>query len=118
MAKRAVRCRGGTNELSKDCHLARWLFLGSQASSQLHRECTAPLAGHCHDSNGIRISSEVRVPSISSIACVVSVLLIASSLDGQSVNAKDRAANGISLARQGNLIQAEHELREAVKEAP
>lgn len=49
---------------------------------------------------------------------VLSVFLIASPLSAQSVAVRDRAANGISLARQGNLVDAEKELRAAVSEAP
>lgn len=49
---------------------------------------------------------------------VLLVLLIASTLSAQSVPVQDRAANGISLARLGNLVDAEKELRAAVSEAP
>ena len=49
---------------------------------------------------------------------VLLVLLIASTLSAQSVPVQDRAANGISLARLGNLVDAERELRAAVSEAP
>jgi tetratricopeptide (TPR) repeat protein len=49
---------------------------------------------------------------------VLSALLIASMLSAQSVPVQERAANGISLARQGNLLDAEKELRAAVNEAP
>ena len=52
------------------------------------------------------------------ILCVLLVLMIASPLSAQSVPVQDRAANGISLARQGNLVGAEKELRAAVSEAP
>jgi len=46
------------------------------------------------------------------------VLTMGSTLSAQSVPGQDRAANGISLARQGNLVDAEKELRAAVGEAP
>ena len=49
---------------------------------------------------------------------VLLVLLIASTLSAQNVPVPDRAANGISLARLGNLVDAEKELRAAVSEAP
>ena len=48
---------------------------------------------------------------------VLSIFLITPAL-GQTVPAQDRATNGISLARQGNLVDAERELRAAVNEAP
>jgi superkiller protein 3 len=50
------------------------------------------------------------------ILAALVVLMIAPPLSAQSV--QDRAANGISLARQGNLVDAEKELRAAVSEAP
>ena len=49
---------------------------------------------------------------------VLSVLLIVSTLGAQSVPAQQRAAHGISLARQGKLADAERELRAAVTRAP
>lgn len=49
---------------------------------------------------------------------ILAVLLIAPTLGAQGVPAKDRAANGLSLARQGHLVDAERELRAAVSEAP
>ena len=49
---------------------------------------------------------------------ILSILLIAPALDSQTLPAQDRASNGLSLARQGNLVDAERELRAAVKEAP
>jgi tetratricopeptide (TPR) repeat protein len=52
------------------------------------------------------------------IPCLVSILLIASTLHAQSAPVQDRAANGIALARQGKLVDAEKELRAAVSEAP
>src|SRR5215468_2414567 len=52
------------------------------------------------------------------IFCILLVLTIPISLDAQGVPVQDRAANGISLARQGNLVDAEKELRAAVREAP
>jgi len=52
------------------------------------------------------------------ILVVLLALMIAPPLSAQSVPVQDRAANGISLARQGNLVDAEKELRAAVSEAP
>ena len=52
------------------------------------------------------------------ILAVLLVLMTAPQLNAQSVPVQDRAAKGISLARQGNLIDAEKELRTAVSEAP
>src|SRR5215470_2310993 len=52
------------------------------------------------------------------ILCILLILTIPISLDAQGVPVQDRAANGISLARQGNLVDAEKELRAAVREAP
>jgi tetratricopeptide (TPR) repeat protein len=52
------------------------------------------------------------------IVCVVSVLFTASALVAQNVPVQDRAANGISFARQGKLTEAERELRAAIIEAP
>jgi predicted Zn-dependent protease len=52
------------------------------------------------------------------VPCVLLILLIASTLSTQSVPVQDRAANGIALARQGNLVDAEKQLRAAVSEAP
>src|ERR1700751_1398050 len=52
------------------------------------------------------------------ILAVLLVLMTAPQLSAQSVPVQDRAAKGISLARQGNLIDAEKELRAAVSEAP
>jgi tetratricopeptide (TPR) repeat protein len=52
------------------------------------------------------------------ILAVLLVLMTAPQLNAQSVPVQDRAAKGISLARQGNLIDAEKELRAAVSEAP
>src|SRR5215475_9271969 len=52
------------------------------------------------------------------ILCVLLALMFAFPLRAQSVPVQDRAANGISLARQGNLVDAEKELRAAVGEAP
>jgi tetratricopeptide (TPR) repeat protein len=52
------------------------------------------------------------------MVCVVSIVLVGSVLNAQSVPVQDRAANGIALARQGNLADAERELRAAVTEAP
>jgi tetratricopeptide (TPR) repeat protein len=49
---------------------------------------------------------------------VLFVLLTASAVSAQSVPVQDRASNGISLARQGNLADAERELRVAVSGAP
>jgi len=54
----------------------------------------------------------------STIVFVLSVIFTASSLVAQNVPVQDRAAKGISLARQGNLPEAERELRAAVSEAP
>ena len=51
------------------------------------------------------------------IVCVLLVLMTPT-LHAQGVPVQDRAANGISLARQGNLVDAEKELRAAVSEAP
>src|SRR6202049_2942924 len=48
----------------------------------------------------------------------LSVLLIAPTLGAQNVAVQDRATNGISLARQGKLADAERELRVVVSEAP
>jgi tetratricopeptide (TPR) repeat protein len=52
------------------------------------------------------------------ILCVLLVVMISSTVGAQDVPVQDRAANGISLARQGNLADAEKELRAAVSEAP
>lgn len=52
------------------------------------------------------------------IVCVLFVLMTPFTLHAQGVPVQDRAANGISLARQGNLVDAEKELRAAVSEAP
>ena len=52
------------------------------------------------------------------ILYVLLVPLIASPMNAQGAPTRDRAANGISLARQGNLVGAEKELRAAVSEAP
>jgi tetratricopeptide (TPR) repeat protein len=52
------------------------------------------------------------------ILFVLPGLLIAPAQASPSVSAQDRAAHGISLARQGNLMDAEKELRAAVDEAP
>src|SRR5690242_6061349 len=52
------------------------------------------------------------------IVSALLALLIAPAVGGQTVPAKDRAANGISRARQGNLVDAERELRAAVNQAP
>src|SRR6516162_6163707 len=52
------------------------------------------------------------------ILYVLLVQLIASPMNAQGAPTRDRAANGISLARQGNLVGAEKELRAAVSEAP
>ena len=52
------------------------------------------------------------------IVCVLLVLTIPFTLNAQGVPVQDRAANGISLARQGNLVDAEKELKAAVDEAP
>jgi tetratricopeptide (TPR) repeat protein len=49
---------------------------------------------------------------------VLSVFLIGPPLGHQTMPAQDRASNGISFARQGNLLDAERELRAAVNEAP
>src|ERR1700674_4335799 len=48
----------------------------------------------------------------------LSVLLIAPTLGAQNVAVQDRATNGISLARQGKLADAERELRGVVREGP
>jgi tetratricopeptide (TPR) repeat protein len=52
------------------------------------------------------------------ILCVLLVLITPFTLNAQGVPVQDRAANGIALARQGNLVDAEKELRAAVREAP
>ena len=45
-------------------------------------------------------------------------LLVVQSVTGQSSPAQDRAGHGISLAREGKLVEAEQELRQAVRAAP
>jgi cellulose synthase operon protein C len=52
------------------------------------------------------------------LLCILLTLTIAPPLRAQSVPGQDQAANGISLARRGNLVDAEKELRAAVSEAP
>jgi len=54
----------------------------------------------------------------STILFVLLILLIPSTLSAQSPPVQDRAASGIALARQGKLVDAEKELRAAVREAP
>jgi len=54
----------------------------------------------------------------SAILRILSVLLIAPTLGAQDASVQDRARIGISLARQGNLAEAERELRAAVSGGP
>src|SRR5215469_3563991 len=52
------------------------------------------------------------------ILSLLLVLMMGARLSAQSVPGQDRATSGISLARQGKLVDAENELRAAVREAP
>lgn len=52
------------------------------------------------------------------LLCILAALLISPRVGGQNIPAQDKAASGISLARQGKLADAERELRAAVSEAP
>src|SRR2546426_7159854 len=60
----------------------------------------------------------LRFVRYSGISLLLAMLLVVHNLAAQTSPAQDHASLGISLAREGKLSEAEHELREAVRAAP
>lgn len=64
----------------------------------------------------LRISHGFGIPLL--VSHVLATLLIVQNVTAQSLPAQGHATHGISLAREGKLLAAEQELREAVRTAP